>query len=958
MMTTLLFSNGAVAADFPLVSKTAKACIVYDGKGPKLDSIAAYLLRQDIKQVTGQTPDVYTDVSKAKGNAIIIGNIGSALVRGILGSKNNLYANLNGKWERYGLQTTVNPNTTIKQALVIAGSDARGTAYGVFSISKLIGVSPWYWWADVTPDVKPVLSIKVDNYISSAPSVKYRGIFINDEDWGLQPWAAKTFEPETGDIGPKTYAKIFELLLRLNANLIWPAMHPSTKAFYSYPGNKKVAADYQIVVGSSHAEPMLRNNVSEWDEKTMGRFNYITNKDKVYSYWESRVKESSMNNAIYSMGMRGVHDSGMEGVKGPKEAVPLLEGIFTDQRGLLKKYVNPDVTKIPQVFTAYKEVLDVYDNDLKVPADVTLVWPDDNYGYIQRLSNREEQGREGGSGVYYHASYWGRPHDYLWLSTTHPALMREEMTKAYDMGARNLWVINVGDIKPAEYNIQLFMDMAYGIDPFKNSSYTSVHLQNWLAGIFGAKQSTALKDVMLKYYDLAFERKPEFMGWSQTEPTTQVKFTAYNHTSYGDQAQQRIDAYTRLQQASGDIKKLITTNRKDAFFELVDYPVNGAALINKKFLYRDKAYLYAEQGRVSAQYYAGATQKAYQDIAGLTDHYNQKLAGGKWNNVMSMKPRGLPVYQELVVDATKVDKKVSLAIAPEGYSNVDLAKTNTKDGFKLPVFNRKANQNYFIDVYLTKPVAASYTVKPSASWIKVDKLQGQLTPAGAKSESRLWVSIDWAKIPATAKSEGVVTITAGSEKYQVSISADNKVEPASKGFYEKDGYISIYASSFNNKKDAGANHWQVINKLGTTGLSIEALPLAADAPQNIADTTNIRKNASVSYDFETRTAADAEVSVYSIPTFPLNKNFEMRYAVSVDGGPITQVNFKTAGRSEEWKQNVLSNNASRTIKVPGLKAGKHRLTIYMIDPGVIIDHMLINMGKLKPFYGTLPETKN
>src|SRR5436190_2111763 len=422
-----------------------------------------------------------------------------------------------------------------------------GTAYGVFTLSQNIGISPWYWWADVPVMQQKELIINQPDLISKTPAVKYRGIFINDEDWGLQPWAARTFEPETNDIGPKTYAKVFELLLRLKANLIWPAMHPSTKAFFYYPENVIVARNYQIMIGSSHAEPMLRNNVSEWDVKTMGNFNYLTNKETVLKYWERRVKETSNINAIYTMGMRGVHDGQMEGVKDLKEAVPLVERIIKDERSLLAKYVNKNVTGIPQVLTPYKEVLEIYDNGLKVPEDVTLVWPDDNYGYIQRLNNEKEKARKGGAGIYYHASYWGRPHDYLWLSTTHPSLVREEMLKAYETGADRLWVLNVGDIKPQEYNIQQFLDIAFDPAPFKNSRYSKQHLLLWLTTIFGLEKAQQILPVMWEYYQLAFERKPEFMGWSQTEPETKTKYTEYNHFYFGDEAQKRIDRYTSLE---------------------------------------------------------------------------------------------------------------------------------------------------------------------------------------------------------------------------------------------------------------------------------------------------------------------------------------------------------------------------------------------------------------------------
>ena len=296
---------------------------------------------------------------------------------------------------------------------------------------------------------------------------------------------------------------------------------------------------------------------SEWT-KDMGSFNYLTNRDKVYNYWESRVKESKNNDAVYTLGMRGVHDSGMEGVKSVKEAIPLLEGIIQDQRNLLQKYINPDVKAVPQVFTVYKEVLDIYDGGIKLPEDVTLVWPDDNYGYIQRLNNEKENERPGGSGVYYHASYWGRPHDYLWLSSTHPGLIREEMMKAYETKSDRLWVLNVGDLKPAEYNIQLFLDMAYKAAPFKESSYTKEHLSHWVSGIFGDVNTSQITNVLWQYYQLAFERKPEFMGWSQTEPTTKTNYTTYNHFYYGDEAQRRIDRYEELAAA---VKRLAAKNK-------------------------------------------------------------------------------------------------------------------------------------------------------------------------------------------------------------------------------------------------------------------------------------------------------------------------------------------------------------------------------------------------------------
>lgn len=949
--TILLFATVAANANrFEILTPQTKVCIVYAAGEHKLDSITAHLLAADIERVSGYLPQIYTKLSQAKGNAIIIGSLNSALIKGIKGGYDTA---IKDTWERYSLRVVANPIKNISNALVIAGSDLRGTAYGVFSISEKMGITPWYWWADVTPEVKKALVLNIDNFTSASPSVKYRGIFINDEDWGLQPWAAKTFEPETKDIGPKTYAKVFELLLRLKTNLIWPAMHPSTKAFYSYPGNKQVAADYQIVVGSSHAEPMLRNNVGEWNEKTMGHFNYVTNKDTVYKYWEDRVKESSNNNAMYTIGMRGVHDSGMEGVKSTKEAIPLIEKIFDDQRGMMQKYVNRDASKVPQVFTIYKEVLDIYEAGLKVPEDVTLVWPDDNYGYIQRLNSTAESKRLGGSGVYYHASYWGRPHDYLWLSTTHPALIREEMTKAYTMNARNVWVLNVGDIKPAEYDLQLFADMAYDVKPFMESNYSAMHMQMWLSSIFGVERTQPLSQLMWDYYNLAFERRPEFMGWSQTEPTTQTKLTAYNHSFYGDQAQQRVDDYAALQNRAQKLGSTIPGRLKDAFYELIQYPITGASLMNKKFLYHDKAVLYAAEGRLSANDYKKLSEDAYGQIIKETDYYNNQLAGGKWKSMMSMQPRNLPAFQLPPFKMEWPENKQHWNVYPEGYK---AGETPTANGeLSLPAFDNYNSPRYFIDVALGQDKEAKLQIKSSASWIEVSSTQVNLnTAAPLQSQKRIWVSVNLAAAPASAK-QGSFTITDGAKSVKINIPL-NKIAAVKlkgyKGAVESAGFININAAEYSSRKNNGKFSWAVIDQLGSAGSSLEAFPLTADAAINLTDTAAIRKQqASVTYNFMVLNDAKADVSIYTLPTSPLNKNFEMRYAVSIDGGPLEVLNFKTVGRSEEWKQNVLSNSAIRTIKAKDLKAGKHTLTIYQVDPGVILDRIFINLNKVPLPYG-------
>lgn len=955
----LLISTYASAQKnvFPVITKTVKVSIVYDTNAPRLDSISANLLAEDIERVTSLKPAVITDIAKAKGNVIIIGSVKFSLIQKLLGAHSAFLKKLKGRWETFGLTVIDKPSPDIPKALVIAGSDARGTAYGVFTLSEKIGVSPWYWWADVPAKKQTELIITQNSYISPAPAVKYRGIFINDEDWGLQPWAAKTFEPETGDIGPKTYARVFELLLRLKANLIWPAMHPSTKAFFHYAGNVKTAADYEIILGSSHAEPMLRNNVGEWNEKTMGHFNYFTNKEKIYKYWEDRVKESSGINAIYTLGMRGVHDGQMEGIKDLKEAVPVVERIIGEERDLLSKYINKDLTAIPQVLTPYKEVLEIYDNGLKVPDDVTLVWPDDNYGYIHRLNNEKEIVRKGGAGVYYHASYWGRPHDYLWLPSTHPSLLREEMIKAYETGASRLWVLNVGDIKPQEYNMQQFLDMAWDPAPFKDSRYTKQHLLNWATSIFGKEKGQEIQSILWEYYQLAFERRPEFMGWSQTEPTTQTTYTGFNHFYFGDEAQKRIDRYDTLDAAVKKIRQQINPEVADAFYQLVYYPVVGASWINKKFLFRDKSYFYSKQNRLSAYDYVQLSKAAYDSIVKETEYFNSQLTGGKWKYMMSMNPRNLPVYQLPVLPAISIDSSIVWSIAPEGYVAKDSSLLSDTGLMSLPSFDDLNKQKYFVDVFLSKNETVKWNAIASHSWIRLSKNSGML--ASGKSQIRIWVDIDWDKFN-NEKAEGAITISGGDKKMVIRLQAatiDKRELAGYKGFIENNGFISMQAANFTRQTNRSSNQWEIINDFGYSGKVMQAFPLSIAGNSPTAPDSIKRLNAVIEYDFYTLSSATHYVTVFALPTHPINNNYSLRYAVSIDKGPLKMVDIKTFGRSGEWKQNVLRNRSERKIAMPFLKAGKHTLKIYAVDPGLILDEIRIDAGGLIKAYSTVPETR-
>ena len=586
---------------------------------PRPVARAADDLRADIERVSGAKPTSQPVLSAQPPHHLVIaGVVGqSPLIDELIANGKLAASGLAGAWESFVIAVVSKPFPNVDQALVIAGSDIRGAIYGLYDVSEAIGVSPWYWWADVSPAKKTTLAIATGTHRFGPPSVKFRGIFLNDEDWGLQPWAAKTFEPETSDIGPKTYAKICELLLRLKANTLWPAMHKCTQAFNADARNRQVAADYAIVMGSSHAEPMLRNNVREWTAPPE-TYNYVTNRDGVLRYWEQRVEENGHLEAIYTLGMRGIHDSKMQGPKTDPERIRVLEQIFADQRALLARHVRPEVEQVPQMFCAYKEVLPLYRQGLNVPDDITLVWPDDNFGYIRNFSTPVERKRSGGLGVYYHLSYLGAPLSYLWLSTTPPALIWEEMHKAYENGADRIWIANVGDIKPAEIPTEFFLQMAWDI-----KRWTPENLANFpsefAARNFGPDNASEIGATLTDYYRLNFQRKPEHLqGWLPKQPRCPSPLT-------DAEVQERLNAFTQLRTRVEALRTKIPAAQKDAFYQLVYYPIVGSALANER-------YFEGERGNLAT------AQAADQRLVEETRFFNNDLSSGKWHGIMTLEP--------------------------------------------------------------------------------------------------------------------------------------------------------------------------------------------------------------------------------------------------------------------------------------------------------------------------------
>ena len=518
--------------------------------------------------------------------------------------------------------------------LYIKGSDDHGLAYGILEVSRLLGVSPWEWWADAEPKQLKAFSLKEGYHNEQAPSVEYRGIFINDEDWGLMPWSGKTYEPSDipGHIGPKTNARIFELLLRLRANTYWPAMHECTRPFFLTEGNREVAQQYGIYIGGSHCEPMASSTAGEWKMRGIGKYDFLNNRENVLQFWEDRVKEVAGQPILYTIGMRGVHDGAMQGAKTTEEQKTVLDSVLVAQRELLGKYVNKDVTQVPQLFVPYKEVLDVYHAGLQVPDDVCLVWCDDNYGMVRHFPTAAERARKGGNGIYYHVSYWGRPHDYLWLGTFSPALLYQQMSEAWHKGIQKFWILNVGDLKPMEYPISQFMDMAWNPHKYSVNNITR-HTRDWCAQQFGesqADEAARILNLICKYNGRC---TPEMLDKS-------------TYSLENGEWQEVVNQYLQLEADALRQYNSLPAAYHDAYRQIILFPIELMSNLHQMYFAQAQNHALYKQNNPKANIWADECERLFKRDSLICDEYNHKMSGGKWNGMMTQKHIGYKSWND------------------------------------------------------------------------------------------------------------------------------------------------------------------------------------------------------------------------------------------------------------------------------------------------------------------------
>jgi hypothetical protein len=916
---------------FKVLGNGEAAPIFYSDKDATVVKIAAEAFADDVERVSGLIPVVSSGEPSGRA-AILIGTLGdSPLIDQLVTAGKVDVSAIEGKWEAYHASVVETPIEGLAQALVIIGSDRRGTAYGVFALSESMGVSPWHFWGDVPSKSRSAVYVS-GSHTQSSPAVKYRGIFINDEDWGFQPWAANTFEPEVGNIGPRTYATVFELLLRLNANMIWPAMHEfpvESTPFYLHPDNKVVADNYAIVISTSHHEPMLRNS-HEYKPEKQGPYDYWQNRDTLYKFWEERVVETADYENIYTIGMRGRDDSGMkapEGTTNEGKAAKIQNSIIPDQRQMIRDHVHSDPSEIPQIFIPYKETLVQYQSGLQLEDDITIVWPDDNHGFIRQLSTEQERARSGGTGVYYHLQYWGVPRSYLWLHSTPLGMTRAEMLKAWDFESRKIWIVNVGDIKPYEIGTEFFLRMAQNPELFREFNQHE-YLKQWATHTFGSEQSTVIASVYDDYLSLNIVKRPEHIDRVES---------GFSFVENGDEAAARQLAFLDLVARADAIYEGLDEAQKAAFYGMILYPVRASNYANQRVLSAERSRLWAEQGRAATDSMAAQAMAAQQALKQETRFYNEQNAGGKWNYMLSEMPTSeLPRWAYETQNAWAMPEvgqydageAAGLGVAIEGRADA----IEPGDAVSLPVFNRLAGSEFFIDVFNKGKTQINWTLKSSAAWLKLSETSGT-------EDARITVSIDWPKAPLGEAIGANISIVSATAEYSITVKANNPADIDQNALpkaIENNRKVEFEAEHFLTRADAtDGSGWRLLDSAAASGDGMTVFPVTT-ASRDLAalDSTS----PSLSYEFYAITSGPIEVHTQALPTHRITSEHDgLRYAISLNGAAPQIIDLNAIEYSDAWNANTLRaasiGVSEHTISDPGVQT----LKIWMVDAGVVLD---------------------
>ncbi|MEL1242079.1 glycosyl hydrolase 115 family protein [Flavobacterium flavipallidum] len=916
--------NEASNESFPLASNGKVASIlVSDNDYPGVLRVVSHL-QNDIRSVTNFLPNI---IKKAvtENYIVIIGTLGKSSIIDQLAKEGKIDASqLHGKWEKFTTQIVNNPIAGVQKALVIAGSDKRGTIYGIYDLSNQIGVTPWAFWADVPAQKQSELHVQPGIHTLGEPKVKYRGIFINDEAPALTGWVREKY----GNFNSKFYDKVFELILRMKGNYLWPAMW-GERFNTDDPQNSILADEYGVVMGTSHHEPLTRAHL-EWRKGVNGAWDFNKNSENLKKFWTGGIERIGNKETLITVGMRGDGDEPMtEGT-----AIDLLENIVKSQREIISTVTKKPADQTPQIWALYKEVQEYYDKGMKVPDDITLLMCDDNWGNVRKLPALDAKPRKGGYGMYYHFDYVGGPRSYKWINTNQIERIWEQMHLAYEHGVDKVWIVNVGDIKPMEFPTEFFLDYAWNPEYWNETSLKDYYYQ-WAKDNFGGQNTQEIATLIKMYSKYNARRKPELL-----DPTT------YSLIHYNE-AENVVSDYKKLAQKAQEIDAQLKPEYKDAFYQLVLYPVLASANLNELYVTTAKNHLYINQGRAITNEYAEKVKKLFNKDAELSDYYH-KMGNGKWNNMMSQTHIGYTSWQDPktnIIPLTKtieIPSEAEIGVAIEGSTKWWPAASEKAT---LPTFNSSKNTSY-IEIFNRGNVAFDYKIASKYKWIKISKTKGSID-----KQERIFVNINWKKAPKGDQTASF-TITGAGKEIPVYIKIDNSNLENAKGFIENNGFIAIQAVNYSSKHEPDSFKWKVVDNLGKKEGAVISTPIKSG---RVALNENSPK---LSYDVHFKNTGKVKVQLYFSPTINYSTREGMYYGLSFDNEKPVKVNyafepivFDYNGKvTKDWDKNVRNNLKVVTTEFNIEKAGNHTLNYYRIDEGLVLQSIVIETEKseLKP----------
>ena len=949
-LTTNSFVSETRHADsFCLFAKAKAANIVVDSNDWPGVLRAAADLQTDFQRVSGIQPLLSHDQNQLGKNVVLVGTVGkSAVIDQLVRERKIDVGAIAGKWEASLIQVVKNPSPGIESALVIAGSDKRGTIYGIYDLSEQMGVSPWHFWADVPSKHHDALFVQSGRYVQGPPAVKYRGIFLNDEAPDLSNWIHEKYGSAPGfsgaaNYGPAFYTNLFEVILRCRGNYLWPAMW--NNAFNEDDTNNPVLADmYGIVMGNSHQEPMMRAQ-KEWDRglgRQYGSWNYAKIPEVVSNFWREGIERNKNYENLVTIGLRGANDTPMA-PGGPEANRTLLEKIVGDQRKIFADVINPDVTKVPQVWCLYKEVMDYYNAGMRVPDDVTLLWAEDNWGNVRRLPTAEERKRSGGAGIYYHFDYHGGPRSYQWLNTSPLAKIWDQMSLAKQFGADRIWIVNVGHFKGYELPMEYFLSLGWNSDRWTNGNINEF-TRLWAAREFSANYADDIADIVTKYTKYNGRRKPEL-----------VDANTYSLVNY-QEFDGVVDDFNNIAARAQSIFDKLPEAQRAAFYELVLFPTKASAQLNEMYLAAAKNNLYAQQGRASANDFAAQTRSLFQAETNLMDYFNRSFLDGKWDHFMDQGVIGYRSWQDpprnnlgaIQLAEIAVPDAAAMGVAVEASTD---ALTNGKA--TLPQFDSFNRQRHYVDVFNKGKTAFDFNATASDPWIVLSDTGGAV-----EKEKRLWVSVDWDKAP-KGTANGTIKISGAGGEVTVNVNAFNPTEvkrDSLQGFVEGEGFVCIEPEHYSKKIDAGENRWIKIEDYGRTSSGMRTT-----SPVDAPGATPGKDSPSLEYKMYLFNTKTVEVVAVTSPVLNFQPDRGVRYAVSFDDEPpqvITLVPQKYSAQNgnHDWEASVKINaRVARSTHAVG-RPGYHTLKFWMVDPGVVLQKIMVNTGGLKPSYLGPPES--